>query len=65
MQQDGEVVHAAAGRIDSVVDALQAEVLACTAGVKAAVEHGMGRVIIETIHWFSSRRSDLTHIVWP
>lgn len=43
-----EVVHAAARIIDSVVDALQAEVWACSAGVKAANDHGMGCVIIET-----------------
>lgn len=36
---EGEVVHAAAGHLDCVVDALQAEVLACLlAGVKAANE---------------------------
>ncbi|RLN24757.1 hypothetical protein C2845_PM07G05680 [Panicum miliaceum] len=45
---DGDVVHAAAGRLEFVVDALQAEVMACLAGVKAACERGMGHVIVET-----------------
>ena len=31
-----------------MVDALQAEVVACSTAVNAAIEQGMGRVIIET-----------------
>ena len=45
---DGDVLCAGAGNLTRLKDALQSEVRACLHGAKAAAEHGMGRVIMET-----------------
>lgn len=46
--EGGEVVEAAAGKLTRVLDAYQAEVEACLAGVTLAGEMGVERAIVET-----------------
>jgi hypothetical protein len=43
-----QVIMAGAGSLKHIRDALQAEVAACTQGIKAALEKGMTKVILET-----------------
>jgi hypothetical protein len=45
---DGQVIKAGAGQCPHLLEALHAELLACLAGVRAAGELGMSKVIIET-----------------
>ena len=45
---DGQVIKAWAGKCSHLLDALHAELLACLAGVRAAGELGISKVIIET-----------------
>jgi len=45
---DGQVIKAGAGQCSHLLDALHAELLACLAGVRAAGELGISKVIIET-----------------
>ncbi|RLM58312.1 hypothetical protein C2845_PM18G02500 [Panicum miliaceum] len=45
---EGEVICAGAGKLSHLQDALHAEIRACMQGAKAAADHGMGRVILET-----------------
>ncbi|RLM50094.1 hypothetical protein C2845_PMPSC048707 [Panicum miliaceum] len=45
---EGSVIHAAAGKLVQLKDALSAEIRACTEGAKAASVRGMGRVCFET-----------------
>jgi hypothetical protein len=44
----GVLISAGAGRIRYIQDALHAEVVACTQGVKAAAEKGISKLILET-----------------
>ena len=56
---DGQVIKAGAGQCSHLLDALHAELLACLAGVRAAGELGISKVIIETdsmlVDWLWSR----------
>lgn len=45
---EGGVLYAGAGNLVRLTEALQAEVQACWEGAKAAAEHGIERVILET-----------------
>ena len=45
---EGAAIHAGAGGIPCAMDAFHAEVLACHAGLKAAIEKGMSRIVVET-----------------
>ncbi|RLN33089.1 hypothetical protein C2845_PM03G16420 [Panicum miliaceum] len=45
---EGTVMHAGAGAIPRAMDAFHTEVLACHAGLKAASEKGMTKVMIDT-----------------
>lgn len=45
---EGEVILSSAGRISYLLDAFQAEVVACLAGARAANALGMGHVVFET-----------------
>ncbi|RLM79128.1 hypothetical protein C2845_PM12G12490 [Panicum miliaceum] len=45
---EGSVIHAAAGKLERLRDALQAEVIACSEGAKAAAEKRICKVIFET-----------------
>jgi hypothetical protein len=45
---DGAVIQAGAGAVPNAMDALHTEVLGCLAGVKAAGEWGMTKIIAET-----------------
>ena len=48
-EEDGKVICAGAGgQLSHLKDAFQAEISACMQGAKAAADHGMGRVILET-----------------
>ena len=45
----GYVICAGAGgQLSHLKDAFQAEICACMQGAKAAADHGMGRVVLET-----------------
>jgi hypothetical protein len=44
----GDVVTAGRGRLDHVLDAFQAEVIACLQGLQEAINHGIGHMILET-----------------
>lgn len=46
--EDGDVVSASCGRLDHVLEPLQAELVACLQGVQAALDLGIGRLVIET-----------------
>ena len=46
---DGQVIKAGAGKCSHLLDALHAELLACLAGVRAAGELGISKVIIEEL----------------
>jgi ribonuclease HI len=46
--EDGDVVTAGCGKLDWVHDPLQAEVVACLQGTQAAIDLGVGKIIIET-----------------
>jgi hypothetical protein len=52
---EGEVLCAGAGKLSHLQDALQAEIRACMQGAKAAADHGMGKVILETDSLILSR----------
>ncbi|CAO2192773.1 unnamed protein product [Urochloa humidicola] len=43
----GDVIRAGAGKLSYVSDAMQAEVKACMAGVRAAIEEGMTNITLE------------------
>lgn len=45
---DGDVVAAYRGRVNNLMHPLHGELIACLQGVQAAVEMGIGRVMIET-----------------
>ena len=45
---EGAVIYAGAGGIPCAMDAFHAEVLACHAGLKAAIEKGMSRIVVES-----------------
>ena len=45
---EGAVIHAGAGGISCAMDAFHAEVLACQADLKAAIEKGMFRIVVES-----------------
>jgi hypothetical protein len=45
---EGGLAIAEAGRLPNALNALHAETLACLAGVKLAIDQGIGRLIIET-----------------
>lgn len=45
---DGDVVVASRGKVDHLLDVFQAEVIACIQGVQAAVERGIGNLVMET-----------------
>ncbi|TVU23480.1 hypothetical protein EJB05_25849, partial [Eragrostis curvula] len=42
---DGDVVHAGRGRVDSLLDAFRAEVIACLQGVQMAIDLGISSVV--------------------
>ena len=45
---DGDVIAARRGRLDALLEPLQGEIIACIQGVQAAIDAGVGQVIIET-----------------
>lgn len=45
---DGEVILTGRGRINHLLSAFQAEVIACLHGVQAALNIGIGKLILET-----------------
>jgi len=45
---DGDVVSAGWGRVNHLLNAFQAEVIACMHGVQTAINLGIGRLILET-----------------
>jgi ribonuclease HI len=45
---DGDVVVTGRGRLNFVLSAFQAELIACMQGVQAAQNLGIGRLILET-----------------
>lgn len=46
--QDGDVVMACCGRIEALLNPLQGELIACIQGVQAAIEVGVGHVVVES-----------------
>ena len=48
MDEEGEVVESAAGKLTRLMKAFQTEVEACLAGVMLAGERCFGRIVIET-----------------
>lgn len=46
---DGNVFAAGQGQIDHLLDAFQAEIIACVRGVQRAIELGIGNVVIVEI----------------
>ena len=46
--QDGDVVMACRGRIEALLNPLQGELIACIQGVQAAIEVGVGHVVVES-----------------
>lgn len=45
---DSDVVGAWPGRFDTLLNPLQGEIISCIQGVQAAIDAGVGRVVIET-----------------
>ena len=45
---DGDAVAARRGRLVALLEPLQGEIIACIQGVQAAIDAGVGQVIIET-----------------
>lgn len=45
---DGDVVMAGRGKINNLLNAFQAELVACLQGVQAAIDLGIGHIILET-----------------
>jgi hypothetical protein len=45
---DGDVVLAGCGRVDHLMNAMQAETVACLQGVQVASNLGIGHLILET-----------------
>ena len=45
---EGAAIHAGAWGIPCAMDAFHPKVLACQAGLKAAIEKGMSRIVVES-----------------
>ena len=45
---DGDVIVSGRGKIECLLNAFQAELIACLQGIQAAVDLGIGRLIVET-----------------
>jgi len=46
--RDGDVVMAGRGKINNLLNAFQAELVACLQGVQTTVDLGIGQIILDT-----------------